>query len=458
MKKSDFTGWQEVFRFSFQQGVKQKAYKGFLIFMAIVMLLSMPVMAFIQNRGEDKDKSSEVTMLTVYDESGLSIDYSQALPDSRYAGVQITANPTGTFEEHTRALEESEGSTEILVHIVYEQAGYFNLTFVRAANTALKDEDCDTLSDDFESFFNEAKLRAVDVTGEQMAFISQAVNTRVQFALENGDIAPEKEKQESISQEEYFILLGVIMVVVLLVSSVGGSIATSIVTEKSTRVVEYLMINVRPMALIVGKILASLLMVLIQFGVIGICYPISKGISHALFGAAKGAGVETSSVLIKFVGLNAGNIIVAIVVIMLGVLFFSILAGLAGASVSKLEEMAEGLKVFQMLMMLGSYFGIFMAIMQMFGAANDILLNVGCLLPIAAPFVVPAYLLLGKVTLPMALISILLLVICTVLLFAFTARVYEALIFYNGKAMKLKDIIQIARNRRQSAGKEEKQA
>ena len=64
--------------------------------------------------------------------------------------------------------------------------------------------------------------------------------------------------------EEYMVLLMGIMIVTMIVSLSGGSIATSIVTEKTTRVVEYLMINVRPMALIVGKILASLVMVFVQ--------------------------------------------------------------------------------------------------------------------------------------------------------------------------------------------------
>lgn len=458
MKKNDFTGWREVFGFSFRQGIKQGSYKGFLIFMCIAMLLSMPIITLIQNRESDEEKESRVTVLTVYDETGLSIDYTQALPQERYAGVQIVGNPEGTFEEHTKALEESEDSTELLLHIVFEEAGYFNLTFVKAVNADIKGDDCSRLIDDFESFFNEAKLRAVDVTGEQMAFINQGVDTRVQFTLENGELAPEKEEQEGISMEEYYILLGGIMVVIMIVSVVGSNIATSIVIEKSTRVVEYLMINIRPMALIVGKILASLLMVFIQFAALGVCYVISAGINSALFGADKGAAIASAPVFDKFVGLNPGNLILAVVVILLGVLFYSILAGLAGASVSKLEEMAEGMKVYQLVMMLGSYFGIFLAIMQMTGASNDILLYVGCMLPVSTPFVVPAYLLLGKIGVLEAVIGIVILGAFTALLFAFTARVYESLIFYNGKVMKAKDIIQIAKVRKRLVGKEEKRS
>ena len=100
------------------------------------------------------------------------------------------------------------------------------------------------------------------------------------------------------------------------------------------------MINVRPMALILGKILAALSTVMIQFATYGICYLISCGISGVLFGSG-GAGAEQAPALeALFTGVNVGTVLLAVVMILAGVFFYSIVAGLAGASVSKMEEMA----------------------------------------------------------------------------------------------------------------------
>ena len=122
MKKSDFTGWREVFRFAFEQGTKQKAYKGFIIFMCILTLASMPVLSLIQSLSKDEGpQKSGVSTVTVYDESGLNIDYAQALADERYQDVKIVSGEAGKFDEHTKKLEESEDSTEIAVHITYEE-------------------------------------------------------------------------------------------------------------------------------------------------------------------------------------------------------------------------------------------------------------------------------------------------------------------------------------------------
>ncbi|MDE7224706.1 MAG: hypothetical protein K2O34_13125, partial [Acetatifactor sp.] len=178
-----------------------------------------------------------------------------------------------------------------------------------------------------------------------------------------------------------------------------------------------------------------------------------------LFGSEQVTGEvqQASGVLEMLAGLNAVSILLAVVMVLVGVLLFSIVAGLAGASVSKMEEMAEGLKMYQMLMVIGSYIGIFLCIMQMMGKVSDVVVNICCILPLSAPFVLPGNLLLGKVGMGTAVASLAVVSLFTAALFVFTARVYESMIFYNGNVLKLKDILQIAKNRRaaaETAGKE----
>lgn len=471
MKKSDYIGWQEVFCFSLTQGMKDKAYKGFLIIASIVLILSQPVMAFINSRDKEEAYHCEVTDFTIYDETGLAIDYSKSLAEEGFEDVKINVAPVMSFDDHVKLLEEkskdkeSKKSTEVIVHMEYEEAGYFNLTFVKASNAALKNEDSQKLADAFSAFFEDERIQAIEVTQEQLAFLNQPVDTRLEFVTENGEVVPDKEGNEAISMEEYMLLLVGITGVTMVISLSGSSIATSIVTEKSTKVVEYLMINVRPMALITGKILASLVMVLVQFVVMGAGYGISAVLKMLLFGeeaatsvsdTAMGGEVEISAVLELLSGISLVELLVALVVIMCGVMFFCILAGLAGASVSKLDEIAEGLKIYNMLMIVGAYLAIGMCIVMINGGDNQLFINICGLLPISAPFVVPACVLLGKIPMSIALISMLLLLVATGFLFSFTAKVYESMIFYNGKVLKLKDILQIAKNRRAVERKGEK--
>lgn len=473
MKKNDYIGWQEVFRFSLTQGLKEKAYYGSLIILAVILILSQPVMSLFQSFGSDEDEAyhSEVTDFTIYDETGLGIDYTGALAGEGFEDIVIHTAPTMTFEEHVKLLEEgvddeeAEASTELIMHVTYEDAGYFNVTAVKAANADLSEEDCEQVADAFVAFFDEARINAMEVTEEQLAFLNKAVNTKLEFVTETGEILPEEVKAEGISMEEYMVLLMGITIVTMIISLSGSSVATSIVTEKSTKVVEYLMINVRPMALIVGKILSCLTLVVIQFAVWGISFGISGLLNLVFFGGKKitvegtaAAGtVEMSAVMELLTGITIVDVLVAAVVILGGVLFYCILAGLAGASVSKLEEIAEGLKLYNMVMVIGAYLGIGMCIVLMTGGDNQLFVNICSLVPISAPFVVPACVLLGKIPMSIALISMVLILVVTGLLFAFTAKVYESMIFYNGSVLKLKDILTIAKNRTQADRKGEKQ-
>ena len=264
MKRNEYAGWKEVFLFSLRQELKQKSFRVFLILMCVVILAAAPVSAWLQQRDQEQVKVTEVSRFTIYDETGLGIDYSHALEGERYENMYVAEEPGEGFASHVQVLEESQGSTEIIVHVTYEEAGYFNLTFVKAATADLKDKDCDQLSQDFESFFQDARIRVVDVDQEQLDFINQPVETRVEYTTEDGEITLQ-EGGEGISMTEYYVLLAGIVIVMMIINMSGSQIALSIVTEKSTKVVEYLMINVRPMALIVGKILAALTAVVIQF-------------------------------------------------------------------------------------------------------------------------------------------------------------------------------------------------
>lgn len=452
MKKSDFMGWKEVFSFSFEQGVKEKSYVIFLVIMFLVMLLATPVTTFFK-KDDGGIKSSNIESLQVYDLTGLPIPYAEAKLQAGYDKVQVVLAGTTEkeYETYVERLAEEEGEAVLAVKVEYSPEHGFLLTYVKPAD-GVEEEDAGGLADQFTAYFELAKLTAIDVTMEQYEFLNRPVNTENLFLNESGEVVPPSQ-EESISLEQYYILLAGIVIITLFVSFSGGTIATSIVTEKSTRVIEYLMINVRPMALLTGKILGSLALTVVQFAVIGLGYVGSQYVTTALFGEQTQTGSSFLEFLTNIKPLSA---ISAAAMILAGILIFAILAGLAGASASKLEETQESMKLFQMAMLVGTYGGIFLCIMQLTGINAELLVSIFSLIPIFAPFIVPANLLLGEISVGYAWISIILTLVVAAALFWFAARVYEALIFHTGKVLKLKDIIGIAKARRGiSGGKEE---
>lgn len=451
MNKNDYSGLKEVFAFSFLQDLKSSAYITSLVIFALLFCVGIPILGLFGRNSSDMPKLCEIEKISIVNETGFDFDVENMPKGERYKDVCICQAESSSFESIKEELKSNPKSKDVLIRITYDENIGFTVTFVKSASSEFSSDDYEKMTNDFLDDFSEAKITIVDVSKEQLDFVNSPVNYQVESTLIDDDgkvvISPE-EHGEGISMTEYGILLGGIIFVMMIVNLAGGRIANQIVTEKSTRVIEYLMINVRPMALILGKILSSLVLVVIEFAVMIISFCIGSFISSALFG---NVGSTQDYSVISFVRnlseLSLGKSMVCILIILLGVMFFSILAGLAGASVSKLEELAEGMKLYQMVLMVGTYIGIGMCIAQMIGNVDDKIISSLCLIPITAPFVLPGNIILGNVGTGVGVLAIIILAAITLALYIFTSKVYEAMIFYNGKVLKLKDIINIAKNK-----------
>ena len=137
------------------------------------------------------------------------------------------------------------------------------------------------------------------------------------------------------------------------------------------------------------------------------------------------------------------------------------LAALAGAAVSKMEEISEGVKIYSFIMIIGAYLSIFVISSGSY-TGDSFVKYLACFLPVSAPFITPGTLLSAHLPVVYGLLVLGILLVSLILLTKFVASVYESMIYYNGSALKIKDIIQISKQNRQQAadnstdGKEEK--
>lgn len=462
MKKSNFTGWKNVFHFEFQQATKQKAFLVFLILFCAVALFLKPVMRLIKDN--EKVEPVEINTFYVCDESGLQIAFDKMELGEKYANTKIEVVDQAFVEQYSNDIEAAAEKSEkihekdVCADIKYEQEkGIFTITFYKAAKTDYSKKECEGLKDAFVEEYTSAKMTAIDVNEEQMTAISAPVETEVLFADINGKEIIEEEKSDtSVNFAGYTVMLVGIMIITMLVSTCGSQIATSIVIEKSSKVIEYMMTNIRPMALITGKMLSVLATTLIQFAAVGICYLVSSVATDVIFGSGaesvaqtvETATAESSSIMDVLSNINIGVIGAILLLWVFGILFYCMIAGLCGASASKLDELGEALKVFQLMMLIGSYGGIAVCMMMLTDKGAGALLTAACIFPVTAPYVAPAAMIMGKISIVFPLIGLILLILVSIGLFGFTSKTFEALIFYNGKVLKLKDILAMSKKKK----------
>lgn len=437
MNKGNITGWKDVFSFTFKQTMKSKSFIVSFIIMLVLATGMIPLMSIINNTGS-KDSKGTSPIKKVY------IDNKTALTSMDFA--DITKNKTflnTTFEimkedynTVSSRIEKKEQSSVILK--ISLKNNMYNLDFVKSGNGPIKDSNMYVLSDAVVKQFDTNKIKVLGITDKQATMVNAAVDTKVSKLDVSGKEIVKKDT--SISDNQYWFVYAIIFIILMVNSIASSPIATSIVTEKSTRVIEYLLTSVKPLALIVGKILAMLTVSLTEMVVLITMVFTSNKVTSIFI--SNGENVLSKYLPSNvFKNINLVNLVICILFILLGLIFYATLAGLAGATISKLEELQEGLKLYTFTTLIGVYIA-FIAISMLKGGDNGFA-TFALLFPISSPYLLPGAVLIGKVSLPIAAASFALLVIVNVLLFRFVAKVFETLILQNGNRIKLKDLFKL---------------
>ncbi len=228
-------------------------------------------------------------------------------------------------------------------------------------DTKVSKSDVEAYNGFVQKHFEEVLLSNQKVSKEALDIIHSCQEVEFYDEL-NQDGVPEQENKERNKRDAYWLVYGIAMVILFMLAFGGERIAMSIIVEKSSKIMEYLMTSVKPMAVVVGKVLASLLLLVIQFTAIFA----SLGISVVIAGFINSEGTfrmpSAVSGMFKSGSLSSVtpvNLILAFLILVAGFLLYGMLAALAGAAVSKMEEISEGVKIYSFIMIIGAYLSIF---------------------------------------------------------------------------------------------------
>jgi ABC-2 type transport system permease protein len=197
------------------------------------------------------------------------------------------------------------------------------------------------------------------------------------------------------------------------------AVAMGVVEEKATRVVEVLLAAVRPLQLLAGKVVGLGLVGLIQLTAIG----------------AVGLTVAIAVDAISLPAGALGTIGWVLVWFLLGYAFYSSLFAVAGAIVSRQEELQNTAAPLNLLMV-GSFLVAFM------GAGSNpgsTLATVSSFLPPVAPLVMPVRIAAGEVAAWQAAASLGTMLVSILAVVLLASRLYEGAVLRTGARVKLRD-------------------
>ncbi len=204
----------------------------------------------------------------------------------------------------------------------------------------------------------------------------------------------------------------------------GVWVASGVVEEKSSRVVEVLLATIRARQLMAGKVLGIGLLGLLQLACIG-------------------AIAVTLSLIFEVLNVPGQAILTLLVTLFwfaLGFGFYASLFAVAGALVSRMEELQNAIVPLN-LTILGSFFLSITAVSD----PDSTVARVASLVPLSAPFAMPPRIALGAASVPEAVASIAVLLGATALTIPLAGRMYSGAILRIGARVKLRDAWRAAR-------------
>lgn len=455
-------GWQKVFGFTFVQFVKTKSFIVSSIIIGVIVILlvgGLNIIPKLAGAGDiitgSGDTSVEMNFRTVYlaDEAGILTDEdTEALGNYGFHFTPSDKTADKLIEETSTA----DGGQAVILISADEDDGTISGYSVKVYYSP----DTDSASIDAAAGFVSGMVTYRNmincgVSPENFEASQRYVNTS---KIEAG--AGEWSVFETMIN--YIVPMVVSLILFILIFAYGQIVAQSIAIEKTSRVMELLLTSVRPLAVVIGKVLAMGLISLLQFLMIGILGVVSFaatspfGIGGDIMKIMDNPALQTGqnadiaqALTSSFGTLSPLTFILIFLIFILGFLFFALIAALVGASVSRMEDLAQAMQPYSLLGVLGFYLAYLPVMTTMnnleSGAASISGIQMfSYFFPISSPFALPSALLLGTLSLPQVLIAVLILAAFDVLVAVVVARVYEMIILHNGSRLKFGEIIKMA--------------
>ncbi len=431
--KEQLTGTGMVFRFTLQQFLKNKANIIALVIILLFSVASVPLMALLSGQTGSAPHSAieHVYFKECTEPYALTCeDLQSAAKANDYwanTGFQRADGPGAPALTPNDAYASVEANPE---------TGMYDLTVTASEDTALDESDLNSLGGFLTGQFDQARYRTLSISAEQLDFVMAPWTSDTEFL-------DDYLEDENRWQTQYWLQL-IYSIVVMMVSVMSVSyIIRTVIEEKASKLIELLMVSVKPLALIVGKILASMTYVLLSIGCMIGGYLLSHFVC-GLFMDVPALSAMLSSTSIGFSGdlmhLNATAVIAAVVSLLLAFLTFSIIAGLSATGCSSTEDTNGATTGVTFLIMFGYIVAMFAGT-----SSSPALAHITSIVPVISVFCAPVNFMMGSVGIGVLILSWALQAIVIVALAILCARIYSGLLMHRGNRVKFGEMLSMAK-------------
>ncbi|MGN7456288.1 ABC transporter permease [Paenibacillus pasadenensis] len=392
-----------VFQYSFRERLRSKAFT-LTIYIAAVLLAALIFLPkLLQSDSE-------------------SVDGTIAVVNKTDLAVTSESLQQGVSPSYAWKLIEPSGEAEALAQLAKDDDSLLGLAAIEEKNgkpvlslTVNKLDDApyaEALGTYLQGAYTASELAKLTLDPAQKERVTAALQLDVQ------ELKAGSKSMFSMYMPIYLISF----MLYLLLYMCGGSVATSVSVEKSSRVKEILITKVKPEQLLFGKVLGVGLAGLLQFVLI-------LGIGYGMILASgSGSGLSLFGFTVDFSMLDAKTMVLLVMFFILGYFFYAALFAACGSLVSRSEEVNAVTLPVSLLMM-----GGFVVALLSLGSPEGSLAVVSSYIPFATPFAMFVRIGMSDPSWTEILVPTLILLASSVLACWISAKVYQVGVLLYGQ-------------------------
>ena len=402
----DLSGTGQVYRFTLSQLLKSRANRVTLIIMMLLAAVSMPLTALLGGETPETSDTAGLASVRVDNRTDLALDFSG---DAYWADTDFSADA---------------GEPDAVVTITGDETGY--QVAVVGSESAHAGE-LSQLAETARQAVRNACLQAAGLSSRQLEALTASTG------------------EEDSHEDGFWVQYGYSILAMILCLMSASYVIRAVVEEKDSRLVELLLVSVKPMALLAGKILAVMAF---TFGWL-LAMLAGLGVSCGLTAGLLGPGVlqkQLSGLLAAVPRVQedlwqaAGVLLVLLVSLGLGYLTMSLIGGVAGACCSGMEEAGEATGPVMLLTMAG-----YLASCVVGAVPSGPVAVFSTLCPVVSIFCAPVQFAGGNVSIWLVLASWAIQAAVIWGLLTLASRVYAGLIVHRGSRVKLRELMSMAK-------------
>lgn len=402
----DLSGTGQVYRFTLSQLLKSRANRVTLIIMVLLAAVSMPLTALLGGETPETSDTAGLASVRVDNRTDLVLDFSG---DAYWADTDFSAGA---------------GEPDAVVTITGDETGY---QVAVVGSEAADAGELSQLAETARQAVRDACLRAAGLSSRQLEALTASTG------------------EEDSHEDGFWVQYGYSILAMILCLMSASYVIRAVVEEKDSRLVELLLVSVKPMALLAGKILAVMAF---TFGWL-LAMLAGFGVSCGLTAGLMGPGVlqkQLSGLLAAVPRVQedlwqaAGVLLVLLVSLGLGYLTMSLIGGVAGACCSGMEEAGEATGPVMLLTMTG-----YLASCVVGAVSSGPVAVFSTLCPVVSIFCAPVQFAGGNVSFWLVLASWAIQAAVIWGLLTLASRVYAGLIVHRGSRVKLRELMSMAK-------------